>query len=163
MTHACTRVRMHACVIVTQVCRHLVATLHHKPEHCKTFHHSLDFTAQPRASKHQIAAWRTIASCRCNQLSWMLGLIFPRWFIHTPGLYDYSPLHMPLGTPVYPQGSMSQCRQQSRCALERCTDLAVGSPPPGTALRSRQASACSCVIESGCRAKAPAVPWPKAS
>jgi hypothetical protein len=42
MTRACTRVRMHACVMVTQVCRHLVATLHHKPEHCKTFNQSLD-------------------------------------------------------------------------------------------------------------------------
>ncbi len=32
-----------------------------------------------------------------------------------------SPVHMPLGTHVYPDGSMSQCRQalqQSRCALK---------------------------------------------
>ncbi len=34
---ACLRPRAHTViVIVTQACRHLVATLHHEPEHCKT-------------------------------------------------------------------------------------------------------------------------------
>lgn len=65
----------------------------------------------------------------------------------------HSPQLSPAHTPVYPlctpTVSAGRALLQSRCALERCTDLAVGSLPLGKALRATQESACSCVIESG--------------
>ena len=43
--YACMRTRVQACVMVTQACRQLVATLHHEPEHCKTVNQCLHLQA----------------------------------------------------------------------------------------------------------------------